>query len=59
VEVTLDRTAERLYLARLAAFLEGAAAACRQRGVGYARARTDIPFDALVLDVLRGGGLVA
>jgi hypothetical protein len=45
----------RAYEEEVAAFIQGLEAFCLRRGVGYALARSDVPFEDLVLRLLRDG----
>lgn len=58
VSVALDRAAVQAYREAHARFRAGAAAFCLRSELGYVEARTDVPFDELVLNVLRRGSLV-
>ncbi len=58
VSVALDRAAVEAYRAAHARFRAEAAAFCRRAELGYVEARTDVPFEDLVLGVLRRGALV-
>ncbi|MCO5170614.1 MAG: DUF58 domain-containing protein [Planctomycetes bacterium] len=58
VSVSLDQAAVRAYREAHARFRADAAAFCRRAELGYAEARTDVPFEELVLNVLRRGSLV-
>jgi uncharacterized protein (DUF58 family) len=57
-EVTANESLLRQYREEVARFLDGLAAFCVERGLGYARALTDVPFEDLVLRVLRDGRIV-
>lgn len=57
-EVTANDSLLRQYRAEVARFLDGLNTFCLQRGLGYARALTDVPFEDLVLRVLRDGRIV-
>ena len=46
------------YRARLDAYLGAVDGACRRRGIRRLLAPTSVPFEALVLDVLRARGLL-
>ena len=59
VSVELDRTAARAYGERFVAFAAGLEAQARRHEVGYAFARTDTPFEALVLELCRRRALSA
>jgi uncharacterized protein (DUF58 family) len=54
-EVTATESLVRAYEDEVAAFIRGLEAFCLQRGVGYALARSDVPFEDLVLRLLRDG----
>ena len=54
-EVTADDVLLRRYAREIDSFLENIEASCLRRGVGYVRATTAIPFEDLVLRVLRDG----
>lgn len=58
VTVALDRRGVAAYRAAWTRWQEGVAALCRRHELGYALARVDVPFEALVLDVLRRRALV-
>ncbi|MHC4443050.1 MAG: DUF58 domain-containing protein [Planctomycetota bacterium] len=57
--LTINERHLRTYKRVFQAFLRRAEGACRQREVGYIRSTTDVPFEDLVLRVLRHGGAVA
>lgn len=57
-EVTANESLLRTYREEVAKFLTGLADFCNQRGLGYAQALTDVPFEELVLRVLRDGRIV-
>jgi uncharacterized protein (DUF58 family) len=52
-EVTADESLLRRYHESIDAFLEGLEKFCVTRGIGYVRASTIVPFEELVLRVLR------
>lgn len=54
-EITADDALLRRYREEVAAFLNRLDAFCRERGMGCARASTAVPFEDLVLKVLRDG----
>jgi len=54
-EVTANDTLLRKYEREIDAFIEGVEKFCLRRGVGYAQATTAVPFEDLVLRVLRDG----
>jgi len=54
VEVSLDARAIRAYRGRLTAFLEGAEAWAKRRGVSYVRLFGEAAFEEALLDYLRG-----
>jgi len=56
--VAFDRPAVEAYRAAFADFLAGAAAFCARHEIGYAVARTDVPFEEFVLEALRRRELV-
>ncbi|MCW8138025.1 MAG: DUF58 domain-containing protein [Planctomycetota bacterium] len=58
LSVAMDQAAVRAYREAHARFLAEVAAFCRRAELGYALARTDVPFEELVLGVLRRGALV-
>jgi uncharacterized protein (DUF58 family) len=58
VSVALDRAAITAYREAHARFRAEVAAACLRSETGYVEARTDVPFEDLVLGVLRRGALV-
>ena len=57
-ELTVDSTLIRRYRAELQGFLSRIAGYCQKRQAGYALATTEIPFEDLVLRVLRDGRIV-
>ncbi len=57
-EVTANESLLRQYREEVGRFLDGLASFCVERGIGYARALTDVPFEDLVLRVLRDGRIV-
>lgn len=54
-EITASESVVRHYREQVAAFVEGLEAFALRRGAGYARASTEVPFEDLVLRVLRDG----
>jgi uncharacterized protein (DUF58 family) len=54
-DVTATDTLVKTYREEVAAFLAELEAFCVRRGIGYALARCDVPFEDLVLRVLREG----
>lgn len=57
-DVTSDAGLRRRYDEAVATFLAELEAFCRKRQVGYLRASTALPFEDVVLRVLRGGRLI-
>ena len=57
-EVTANEALLRQYRAEVTRFLTGLNTFCTERGIGYAQALTDIPFEDLVLRVLRDSRIV-
>ena len=57
-EVTANEALLRRYHAEIDAFLAATAAHCAERGIAYAQATTAVPFEDLVLRVLRDGRMV-
>ncbi len=57
-EVTANDALLRRYEAEIDAFLEKLAGFCIRRGIGYAQASTTVPFEDLVLRVLRDGRII-
>jgi uncharacterized protein (DUF58 family) len=57
-EVTANESLLRRYHAEIDSFLANTAAHCAERGIAYAQAGTEIPFEDLVLRVLRDGRMV-
>jgi len=57
-EVTANEPLLRQYRAEVTRFLTGLNTFCTERGIGYAQALTDIPFEDLVLRVLRDSRIV-
>jgi uncharacterized protein (DUF58 family) len=53
VEVSLDAHAIRAYRGRLLAFLEGAEAYAKKRGLSYVRLDGEVPFEEALIDYLR------
>ncbi len=58
-EVTATDSLVRAYEAEAARFLAELEAFCLRRGLGYAQAPSDVPFEDLVLRVLRAGTMLA
>ena len=57
-EVTATDSLLRQYCAAIGRFVGGMSSFCLERGIGYAQALTDVPFEDLVLRVLRDGRIV-
>jgi uncharacterized protein (DUF58 family) len=57
-EVTASESLLRRYHAEVDAFLLKASAFCAENGIGYAQATTAVPFEDLVLRVLRDGRMI-
>jgi len=57
-EVTASEALLRRYHAEVDAFLAKANAFCLEHGIGYAQATTAVPFEELVLRVLRDGRMI-
>lgn len=57
-EVTANESLLRRYRTEVGAFLGKLNTFCIERGLGYAQALTDVPFEDLVLRVLRDGRIV-
>ncbi len=57
-EVTANESLLRRYRGAVGSFLDGLNTFCLERGIGYAQALTDVPFEELVLRVLRDGRIV-
>lgn len=57
VSVSLDRAAVRTYAERFRAFATSLEASAKRHEIGYALAPTDVPFEALVLELCRRGAL--
>ncbi len=57
-EIGLDPSAIEQYLAGLAAWREAIRAFCGPRGIHYADVTTNLPWDVLILQTLRGQGVV-
>ncbi|MEA3207730.1 MAG: hypothetical protein QOE70_787 [Chthoniobacter sp.] len=57
-EVTASDSLLRSYREEVARFLTGLAGFCLERNLGYAQALTDVPFEDLVLRVLRDGRII-
>lgn len=58
LEVTASEPLLRRYREEVGRFLDDLAAFCQRHNLGYARALTDVPFEDLVLRVLRDGRIV-
>jgi uncharacterized protein (DUF58 family) len=56
-EVTLTESMLRAYASRFTEWCGRVETFCRQKEIGYARCRTDIPFDETVVHMLRRGRL--
>jgi uncharacterized protein (DUF58 family) len=56
--VTVTEKNLRRYRELYAGFLESVQAYCRNHGLGYTRAATEVPFDELILRMLRAAGAV-
>lgn len=56
--ISLDRAAIAAYLERWRAFTGGLEAFCRKHEIGYARVRTDVPFEEAALEILARRSLV-
>ncbi len=57
-EVTVDEAMLRRYRERMGRFLEELETSCNRRAIPYARASTAVPFEEIVLRVLREGRLL-
>ena len=57
-EVTANDALLRRYRDEIGRFVAGLSAFCTRRNLGYAQALTDVPFEDLVLRVLRDGRIV-
>jgi uncharacterized protein (DUF58 family) len=57
-EVTASEAILRRYHAEIDSFLEKISAFCLEHGIGYAQATTAVPFEELVLRVLRDGRMI-
>jgi uncharacterized protein (DUF58 family) len=57
-DVTANESLLRRYHEEIDLFLKNLAGFCMKRGIGYAQASTTIPFEDLVLKVLRDGRLI-
>jgi hypothetical protein len=57
-EVTASEALLRRYHAEIDAFLDKTSAFCLEHGIGYAQATTAVPFEELVLRVLRDGRMI-
>jgi len=58
IEITVDPGLQAAYRRQVQAFLDGLGTFCRQRQIGLARTTTEVPFEDLVLKVLREGRLL-
>ncbi len=58
VEITVNESLLKAYRESLRAFCGGIKKFCTSRGATYLSATTDVPFDSLVLEYLRKGGLL-
>ncbi len=58
-DVTVTDSLRERFTAAFEAHARRVEAFCRSDEIGYVRAWTDVPFDALVLKILKRGGLVA
>lgn len=58
-DITVTDGLRARYKEAFEAHAKGAETFCLGNDIGYARATTDIPFDLLVLNILKRGGLVA
>jgi uncharacterized protein (DUF58 family) len=59
VSVALDRTAVRAYAERFRSFAGSLEACAKKYEIGYALAPTDVPFEALVLELCRRGAIAS
>lgn len=57
-EISLGEGTMRGYRNVLRSFCNGLKSYCRQRGITYVRAGTQVPFEELILKYLRTGGLI-
>ncbi len=57
-EITANESLLRRYHAEIDGFLEKTRTFCREHGIGYAQATTAVPFEDLVLRVLRDGRMI-
>jgi uncharacterized protein (DUF58 family) len=57
-EVTMSGPLMKMYRRRLSGFCEGLKSFCAKRDITYLYATTSVPFDTLILNYLRQGGLV-
>ena len=57
-EITMSAPLMKMYRRRLNGFCEGLKSFCTNRGIAYLYTTTAVPFDQLVLNYLRQGGLV-
>ena len=58
IDVTASEGLLQRYQREIQRFLDGISATCRERGIGYARASTEAPFEDLVLSALRNGRIL-
>jgi hypothetical protein len=58
-EVTVTEKALKQFEHEHSAFTDGLQAFCAERGIGYFRADTRVPFDELVLRIFRAGGFLS
>jgi uncharacterized protein (DUF58 family) len=58
LEVTATDNLRQRYRTEIERFLAGVAETCARRGIGYAQASTAVPFEDLVLRVLRDGRIM-
>ena len=58
LEVTANENLLRLYREEIAAFNDALQSFCLRRGVAFARVTTDVPFEDVVLRVLRDGVMI-
>jgi uncharacterized protein (DUF58 family) len=58
-EVTVTEKALRAFEREHAQFSDGLNGFCHERGIGYFRADTRVPFDELVLRIFRAGGFLS
>jgi uncharacterized protein (DUF58 family) len=57
-EITANESLLRRYREEISGFVKGLNDFCLQRNIGYAQALTDVPFEDLVLRVLRDGRII-